>query len=317
MRSIIGPKGNRVQVIMLDTRYFRSPLRLAEQPLPGFRARPYVPAVEESDTILGEAQWKWLEQQLRQPAELRIIASSIQVLSDEHPFEKWGNFPRERSRLLQLIRECRANGVVIISGDRHLGEISLDPFAAGYPLYDITASGLNQANQAWRPTEPNALRVASLPYGNHFGSIEIHWDSHEPWVGLQLRHEDGQVAVQVRVPLKVLQAGPESLPRPAGVMDAWAANKADVDLEVEVQFRVASGKRLGAGERLLLNSEANFRSPQNFTVVVMASALTGNLADSGLDSFLQKTIRAKGRIALYNGARQLVVDSAEQLVVVE
>jgi hypothetical protein len=41
---------------------------------------------------------------LRQPADVRVIVSSIQVLPDDHRFEKWGNFPAERRRLLALIR---------------------------------------------------------------------------------------------------------------------------------------------------------------------------------------------------------------------
>jgi alkaline phosphatase D len=30
--------------------------------------------------MLGEEQWKWLEEQLQVPADIRIIASSIQML---------------------------------------------------------------------------------------------------------------------------------------------------------------------------------------------------------------------------------------------
>jgi alkaline phosphatase D len=36
----------------------------------------YIPHADPSTTILGEEQWEWLEQPLRQPADLRIIASS-------------------------------------------------------------------------------------------------------------------------------------------------------------------------------------------------------------------------------------------------
>ena len=139
--------------------------------MPGWRARPYIPQTGPDATILGDAQWDWLGEQLRQPAELRILCSSIQVISDEHPFEMWANFPNERSRLYELIRDTGAQGIVILSGDRHLGEISLDNVAIGYPLFDVTASGLNQAESSWRPLEPNSRRVAGLQYGNHFGSI--------------------------------------------------------------------------------------------------------------------------------------------------
>lgn len=315
--KIVGPPGKRVQVIMLDTRYFRSELEKGTEPLPGFRAKPYVAASGEGVTMLGDAQWKWLAAQLQQPAELRIIGSSIQVLSDDHPFEKWGNMPAERERLFELIRAQEASGVVIISGDRHLGEISVDNDVLSYPLYDVTASGLNQANLQWRMPEPNVRRHSSLPYGNHFGSIEIDWDVEDPVVRLQLRHEDGEIAVQSRVPLSQLQAGPAIKPRPDGVvspLQALAMNDGD---ELTVQFNVVAGRVIGDGDRILLNSETDFRSAKNFTVVVNRTALTAAYADANFESFKGQTIRATGTISLYNGAKQLQVDDAEKLLLIQ
>ncbi|MGZ0173226.1 MAG: alkaline phosphatase D family protein [Planctomycetales bacterium] len=135
-----GPKGKRVQIILLDTRYFRSPLTRGYEPSErneGFRGH-YKGTTDTSTTMLGEAQWKWLEAELRKPAEIRIVASSIQVLPDEHGSEKWGNFPHERTRLFNVIRDSKANGVVLISGDRHLAEImEIDSARSGnpYPIY--------------------------------------------------------------------------------------------------------------------------------------------------------------------------------------
>ena len=146
---VFGPEGKRVQVILLDTRYFRSPLKKGYQPgEPGEGRRGrYLPNDDPSTTILGDAQWKWLESQLKTPADLRIIASSVQVVANDHAWESWANFPHERERLLRLIRDTRANGVIFLSGDRHLAEISRLPADApngvGYPIYDITSSSLN------------------------------------------------------------------------------------------------------------------------------------------------------------------------------
>jgi len=315
--KVIGPPGKRVQIIMLDTRYFRSELEKGTEPLPGFRAKPYIAAAGKDVTILGEQQWKWLAEQLKVPAELRIIGSSIQILSDDHPFEKWGNMPAERERLFELIRAQEASGVVIISGDRHLGEISVDNDVVGYPLYDVTASGLNQADLGWRMPEPNVRRHSSLPYGNHFGSIEIDWDAEDPFVSLQLRHEDGEIAVQSRVPLSQLKAGPAPKSRPGGVispLQALAMNEGD---ELTVQFNVVTGRVIGNGERILLNSDKDIRGPKNFTVVVNRSALTGEYANANFDNFKDKTIRASGKISLYNGARQLQIDDAAKLLLIQ
>ncbi len=314
--KIFGPPGKRVQVIMLDTRYFRSELEKGNEPLPGFRARPYVPAQGEAVTMLGQTQWDWFRQQLTQPAELRIIGSSIQVLSDDHPFEKWGNLPEERQRLFDLIRQTEASGVVIISGDRHLGEISLDPYVVGYPLFDVTASGLNQANGGWRPPEPNRRTVASLHHGNHFGAIEIDWLRDDPQISLQLRHEDGEIAVQTRVPLSLLKALPAPLPRPQGVISPSEALAMEEGSETTVQFAVAAGRVIGDGSRILLNSQTDYRNERNFTVVVNRSAMTGHFANADLETFLGETIRVKGVISIYQATKQLQVDAAEQLELV-
>ena len=85
----IGPPGKRIQLILLDTRYFRSPLKKSGYSI--------VPNSDPAATILGNAQWKWLAEQLRQPAELRLIGSAIQVEAEDHPFEKWAAFPAERA----------------------------------------------------------------------------------------------------------------------------------------------------------------------------------------------------------------------------
>lgn len=315
--EIVGPPGKRVQFILLDTRYFRTELGKAGQPLPGFRARPYVPSDSDTATMLGEAQWKWLEQELRKPAEVRFIASSIQVLSDDHPFEKWGNFPRERQKLFDVIRKTEASGVILLSGDRHLGDISVDPEAVGYPLYDITASGLNQANSGWRRPEPNSLGVAQLAYGNHFGSIEIDWSLSDPLIKLQLRHEDGEVAVQSRIPLSQLKALPAEKPLMDGMLTPAQALLLDVGQPARVQFAVRNARSVSSGTRVLLNSEKDNRSPKNLTVVLEKSALTGPFEKLDVKSIVNKTIRVNGTITLFNDTKQVQITNASDIEIVE
>ncbi|MEJ5169588.1 MAG: alkaline phosphatase D family protein [Fimbriimonadales bacterium] len=199
----VGPRGRRVQFLLLDTRSFRSPLRV--KPPEDRRPGRYLPDEDPSKTLLGAEQWKWLEERLREPAELRIVASSIQVVPEDHMWEKWANFPRERDRLFRLVRETRAAGVVFVSGDRHLAEISMMPDALGYPAYDLTASALTQSSQGWRPQEPNRWRVASMNYGNNFGVIEVDWEQPDPEVRLQIRDEAGDVIAQQKLRLSWLR----------------------------------------------------------------------------------------------------------------
>ena len=201
-----GPPGKRVQVILLDTRYFRSPLaRRAVEPDESFGvAGPYAPNEDPDATVLGEAQWAWLAERLREPAEVRLLASSVQVVSDEHGWEGWGLFPAERARLLGLIGETGAGGVIVLSGDRHSAEISrLDDSAVGYPLYDLTASSFN-APAAWK-NERNPHRLGSLYGGTNFGFVEIDWGREgNPRLSLQIRDQTGRPVVQDTVRLDAL-----------------------------------------------------------------------------------------------------------------
>ena len=202
---LFGPPGKRVQVILLDTRYFRSPLVKIPKPEKG--KGPYLPDTNPSVTMLGEAQWAWLEEQLRVPADLRVIGSSIQVVPTQHGWEKWENFPRERQRLFDLIRKTKANGVVLLSGDRHFAEISREPKAVGYPLYDLTASSINRPGKGDR-VEPNVFRVGDLYEFENFGLLTIDWSAKDPAVEMTIRGMDGKPVVQETVRLSTLNAPP-------------------------------------------------------------------------------------------------------------
>ncbi|MEK6479033.1 alkaline phosphatase D family protein [Catalinimonas sp. 4WD22] len=164
----IGPEGKQVKVILLDTRYFRDTLLDSNEV-----GRRYEP--NPDGDMLGEAQWRWLEKELKEStAEINILASSIQVLSEEHGFEKWANLPASRERLFQLIADAKAKGVVFLSGDRHFGEISkINISGVPYPVYDITSSGLTHIYES--ADESNRHRVGKLVTNLNFGVIEIEW----------------------------------------------------------------------------------------------------------------------------------------------
>lgn len=207
----VGPPGRRVQLICLDTRYHRSPLAVlpAAERVKG--DGPYRPTDDPDATVLGESQWEWLAAVVRQPAEIRIILSSIQVASIEHHHEHWGNFPTERARLLQLLRDAHADGAIVVSGDRHAGEISRIPpgsKALAYPLYDLTASSFNQERAPGLEHEPNASRVGAVCRTVNFGTIEIDWEPSGgggPRLTLAIRDEHGVAVNSVTVPLADLR----------------------------------------------------------------------------------------------------------------
>lgn len=201
---LFGPEGRRVQVIMLDTRYFRDALkRNPKGRVSGLG--PYIPHSETGGTLLGEAQWAWLGEQLAVPADLRVIASSIQVVADEHGWETWGNFPHERDRLYKLIGKTKAGGVVFISGDRHLTEISReDGPGTPYPMWDFTSSGMNEGGDRVI-NEPNAHRLGEARRTANYGLLRIDWGGDTPTVTCETRGKQGGLILTESVPLRELQ----------------------------------------------------------------------------------------------------------------
>lgn len=198
---VFGPPGRRVQVILLDTRYFRGPLAKGERRVGG----PYVPNDDPAITMLGEAQWKWLEQQLRLSAEIRLIASSIQCIPSSSGQETWSNLPRERQRLFDLISQTKASGVIIISGDRHWAELSVSNKATPYPVYELTTSSFNQIHARGTPTE-NEFRAAPMTYHReNFGSLTIEWDHEDPRLKLEVLDIQGNPQIQKSIALSSLQ----------------------------------------------------------------------------------------------------------------
>ena len=192
---IFGLTGQRVQIILLDTRYFRSTLSTGVHNAEPSGGR-YVPSPDANRTMLGAAQWRWLEEQFQAPAELRVIASSIQFISEFSGAEAWANMPHEKQRMLDLIeRTERAGGgrILFISGDRHWAELSRIDRAGLPPLYDLTSSALTQKHGRGTPT-PNRFREGPTYHDANMGLILIDWDKRE--VTLRLLDAEGRARME-------------------------------------------------------------------------------------------------------------------------
>ena len=122
--------------------------------------------------MLGDAQWRWLEAQLRAPADVRLLVSSIQCVVEGHGWERWGNLPAERERLYYLLRDTGARGVLILSGDRHIGGIYRETHVSvPYPVYELTSSGVTHPWATAAEVGPN--RLGPLVTVPHYGLVDI------------------------------------------------------------------------------------------------------------------------------------------------
>ena len=196
-----GPAEERVQVILLDLRTFRSRLKRAKEAPAIPHAGPYTPDASDEAVLMGEDQWRWLKKQLKRPAKVRLIGSSIQFAAEFHGWEAWANFPNERKRFIDLVDETEANGVILLSGDMHYGELSAMTEGVPYPLYDFTSSGINRV---WEHEMENIHRIRATEYRMHIGWIEIDWTQADPEIGLWLETLEGESPVKQSIRLSTL-----------------------------------------------------------------------------------------------------------------
>ncbi len=160
----------KIQIIVLDNRTFRSKLRKANPEKDKRDKNDYSVNDDYHATMLGSQQWRWLEQELSKPADIRIICTSTQFCVDYNGYETWANFPLEQSKMIDLIEKTRANGVFFISGDVHYSELNVGKPEGMYPLYEVTSSGITET---WDHVEPSEFREGQAFQGNNFGGIEF------------------------------------------------------------------------------------------------------------------------------------------------
>jgi alkaline phosphatase D len=172
--------------------------------------------------MLGNAQLKWLKTGLlNSSAKFKVLASGSTWVADKGPGgDAWSSYQWERDELFSWIMKSQIQGVFLISGDTHTGELNVAPAEnnRSYDLFDFVASPLaQQPGNDW--LFHDAMRVR-LPYnaGENFGLLEFDTTGDTPnvsmrlisalgkdvWQPLQLRSEDLQNGKSV---WKSLQSG--------------------------------------------------------------------------------------------------------------
>ena len=147
----------KFKFIFLDTRFFRSKLK-------GKKSN-YIENIEPDATILGNAQWTWLENELKSDFDFLFIFSSIQIIAKDHRFEKWSNFPNERAKLFELLEQFN-DKTILFSGDRHRAGIYRKN-----GIIEVTASSMNKPGSSFSETD-SYLIGKTYPQEN-YGVLEI------------------------------------------------------------------------------------------------------------------------------------------------
>jgi alkaline phosphatase D len=184
-----------LHVIVLDTRWNKSPWNKQES-VDG--SKVILPSGDKRSTLLGEVQWAWLEDQLKENSDVKILVSSVQVLAENHSYERWGQFPNERERLLSLINRIKPKNLIILSGDRHFASISKLDLPSYGPLYEISSSPLNTPKG--NITENQSVYQFPIFVKENFGLLNLDMASHK--AVFEIRDNKNEVVQSLELKLK-------------------------------------------------------------------------------------------------------------------
>ncbi len=219
-RFNVGP----MDVFVVDTRWFARTERSAR--------------VQHEWTLLGEQQWRWLEEGLRtSTARWKVIASSMVFNASVRPFKTdfWMMYPSEYRRLVGTIGAMHVSGVVLVSGDVHNSRVLRHPTTAqvGYDLMEVVSSPMHERVHDSATWSPSPWVVASYPRPNMMALLCARDDLHGAELRVRFVDAKGDVFhddVLARVPGPLGEGGAErgaaTVPWDA-LRDGWTGDPAD------------------------------------------------------------------------------------------
>jgi alkaline phosphatase D len=148
-----------VDFFVVDGRYHRSPNKMPD---------------DENKTILGDAQFKWLVEGLKNSqAKFKVIASGSTLYHSKG--DGWRIFTSDRHRLFDSIRENAVSGVIYLSGDVHNSLVWEHPESerVGYPFVEVISSGIANSELL------------------SFASIDFDTTMADPSLRVRIHHGDG------------------------------------------------------------------------------------------------------------------------------
>jgi len=153
----------QIDFFFLDGRWYRDP-----------DADPDAP----DKTMLGADQFEWLKTELESSsAVFKVLVSGGGWSKAKGEFgDSWAGFMHERNRLFDFIRDREITGIVLLSGDTHVGELNVIPWSenGGYDFYDMVSSPLAQViPDSWIERRPERRIWPVYFQGSNFGVVDF------------------------------------------------------------------------------------------------------------------------------------------------
>jgi hypothetical protein len=94
--------------------------------------------------FFGDDQLGWLREQLMKPSDLTFVINGGPNFETDYAYASISEFPAEKRKLIEVLRETGAEHVIFLGGDSHATYVTETPNIVGYPLHTIIGSGLTQ-----------------------------------------------------------------------------------------------------------------------------------------------------------------------------
>jgi alkaline phosphatase D len=164
-----------VHFIMLDGRTYRD-LRPIDESLP---------------TMLGPVQTKWLKRTIKESSGVfTVLVSPVPWVFGAKGDSKdtWNGFKQERKEILDVVKQSRKSGVLLMSADRHRSDLWKIQQTGMYPLYEFNSSRLT--NQHVHPE----MAGAEFSYNKKqsFGIVDFDTTTSDPKVEYRIINIDGK-----------------------------------------------------------------------------------------------------------------------------
>ena len=148
----------------------------------------------DSADMLSRSQIDWLIQNLKASrAPFKMVAVGGQILNSYKGFENMARYPVERTYLLNRLRSEEIQGVVFLSGDRHMTELSALDLSDEITVYDLTLSPLSSRPNNISADEANANRVEGTYVDvNNYGLLHFEGPYNKRVLRIEVKDGDGE-----------------------------------------------------------------------------------------------------------------------------
>jgi len=170
------------EFFLTDDRYHRAPNRLKDPEKP----------------FLGEEQLQWLlEGLVSSEATFKFVVVGNQVTNTMNEHEAMIQYKKEYRKLINFLDKHNVEGVVFLSGDRHITELLKTERNQKYPLYEFTSSPLTAGNytgldQTEEFNNPQRVDGTLVYRRRNFGFIKVTGEEGHRKAILQTFNKEGK-----------------------------------------------------------------------------------------------------------------------------